>query len=207
MSVVFDFNDSLNEVAPEFPILLSVDVKGNEKSFCWWMSLVCLLFFCLHHSDRVQWVLCLISIVYSMILLLFLQCYLLMRREMTKELFVDGCLLCISFFCLHNSDRVQLVLCLISMIHSMILLLCLQSSCLLMRSERRVNCWWMSFLCLLSFVFTTQIECSECCVWFQWFTQWCCSWVSNSIPCWHEEKWRVNCWWMSFVFFLSSRLR
>ena len=34
MSVVFDFNDSLNEVAPEFPILLPVDVKGNEKSFC-----------------------------------------------------------------------------------------------------------------------------------------------------------------------------
>ena len=34
MSVVFDFNDSLNEVATEFPILLPVDVKVNEKSFC-----------------------------------------------------------------------------------------------------------------------------------------------------------------------------
>ena len=32
MSVVFDFNDSLNDVAPVPPMLLSVDVKRNEKS-------------------------------------------------------------------------------------------------------------------------------------------------------------------------------
>ena len=32
MSVVFDSNDSLNTVAPVSPMLLSVDVKGNEKS-------------------------------------------------------------------------------------------------------------------------------------------------------------------------------
>ena len=32
------------------------------------------------------------------------------------------------------------------------------------RIGRRVNCLWMSFVCLPSFVFTTQIEFSECCV-------------------------------------------
>ena len=31
MSVVFDFNASLNDVAPVYPISLSVDVKINEK--------------------------------------------------------------------------------------------------------------------------------------------------------------------------------
>ena len=31
MSVVFDFNASLNDVAPASPILLSVDTKRNEK--------------------------------------------------------------------------------------------------------------------------------------------------------------------------------
>ena len=32
VSVVFDFNDSLNDVVPVSPILLTVDVKRNEKS-------------------------------------------------------------------------------------------------------------------------------------------------------------------------------
>ena len=32
MSVVFDFNDSLSDVAPLSPILFPVDVKRNEKS-------------------------------------------------------------------------------------------------------------------------------------------------------------------------------
>ena len=32
MSVVFDFNDSLNDFAPASPMLLTVCVKGNERS-------------------------------------------------------------------------------------------------------------------------------------------------------------------------------
>ena len=32
VSVVFDFNDSLNDVAPLSPILLSVDEKRKERS-------------------------------------------------------------------------------------------------------------------------------------------------------------------------------
>ena len=31
VSVVFVFNDSLNDVAPVYPILLSVNVKRNEE--------------------------------------------------------------------------------------------------------------------------------------------------------------------------------
>ena len=31
VSVVFDFNDSLNDVAPVSPILLPIDVKRKEK--------------------------------------------------------------------------------------------------------------------------------------------------------------------------------
>ena len=114
---------------------------------------------------------------------------LFMRRERKKsELLMD--VFCVSsFFCLHDADWVQWVLCLISMIHSMMLFLCLQYCCLLMRRERnRVSYWWMSFVCL-SFVFTTQIEFNECCVWFQWFIQWRCSCVSNIVVCWWEEKW------------------
>ena len=77
--------------------------------------------------------------------------------------------------------------------------------------RERVSCWWMSFVCLLSFVFTTQIEYSECCVWFQWFTQWCCSCVSNAVPYWNEEKRKrkANCWWVfcASSFLLSSPSR
>ena len=53
MSVVFDFSDSLNDVAPVSPILLSVDMKRNEKSELL-VDVFCVLsFFCLHRSGRV----------------------------------------------------------------------------------------------------------------------------------------------------------
>ena len=42
---MFDFNASLNDVAPVFPILLSVDVMINKTKKCLWMSFVCLSFF------------------------------------------------------------------------------------------------------------------------------------------------------------------
>ena len=50
MSVVFDFNASFNDVAPVSPILLSVDVKRNEKSELL-MDVFCVSFLCLHISD------------------------------------------------------------------------------------------------------------------------------------------------------------
>ena len=51
VSVVFDFNDSLNDVDPLSPILLSVDVKGKEKSELL-IDVFCVSsFFCIHHQD------------------------------------------------------------------------------------------------------------------------------------------------------------
>ena len=51
MSVVLDFSDSLNDVAPVSPILLTVDVMKKEKSGLL-MDVICVSsFFCLHHSD------------------------------------------------------------------------------------------------------------------------------------------------------------
>ena len=51
VSVVFDFNDSLNDVVPVSPILFSVDVKRKEKSELL-MDVFCVpSFFCLHNPD------------------------------------------------------------------------------------------------------------------------------------------------------------
>ena len=52
MSVVFDFNDSLNDVAPVYPISFSVDVKRKKEKSEFLMDVFCVSsFFCLHHSD------------------------------------------------------------------------------------------------------------------------------------------------------------
>ena len=51
VSVVFDFNDSLNDVAPAFPILLPVIVNRKEKSELLMDVFCASSFFCLHNSD------------------------------------------------------------------------------------------------------------------------------------------------------------
>ena len=54
VSVVFDFNDSLNDVAPLSPMLLSVDVKRKGMSELL-MDVFCVYsFFCLHNPDKVH---------------------------------------------------------------------------------------------------------------------------------------------------------
>ena len=54
VSVVFDFNASLNDVTPVSPMKLSVDDMRMEKSELL-MDVFCVSsFFCLHSSDRVQ---------------------------------------------------------------------------------------------------------------------------------------------------------
>ena len=51
MSVVFDFNASLNDDAPVHPMLLSVNVMRMEKSELL-MDVFCMSsFFCLHLPD------------------------------------------------------------------------------------------------------------------------------------------------------------
>ena len=49
MSVVLDFNASLNADAPVPPMLLTIDVMGMEE----WIADECVLcvFFCFHNSD------------------------------------------------------------------------------------------------------------------------------------------------------------
>ena len=53
VSVVFDFNASLNDVAPVSPILFTVDLMRMEKSGLLMNAIVC-CFFCLHQPDRVS---------------------------------------------------------------------------------------------------------------------------------------------------------
>ena len=51
MSVVFDFNDSPNDVAPVSPMLLPVDAKKNEKSELL-MDVFCVSsFFCIYPTN------------------------------------------------------------------------------------------------------------------------------------------------------------
>ena len=53
VSSVFDFSDSLNDVAPSSPMLLSVVAMRKEKSELL-MDVFCVSSFSLHHPDRVQ---------------------------------------------------------------------------------------------------------------------------------------------------------
>ena len=51
VSVVFNFSDSLNDVASVFPMLFPVDKKRNEKSELL-IDVICVSsFFCIHDSD------------------------------------------------------------------------------------------------------------------------------------------------------------
>ena len=51
VSVVFDFNDSLNDVTPLSPMILSVGMKRNGKSELLVVVFCVSFFFCLHYSD------------------------------------------------------------------------------------------------------------------------------------------------------------
>ena len=53
MSVVFDFNASLNDVTPLSPMLLPVDAMRMEKSELL-MNVFCVPFFCIDHQDQVH---------------------------------------------------------------------------------------------------------------------------------------------------------
>ena len=50
---MFDFNASLNDVAPVSPMLLSVDLMRMKKERVVDGCHLC-CFFCLHHSDRAE---------------------------------------------------------------------------------------------------------------------------------------------------------
>ena len=55
MSVVFDFNDSLNDVTPLSPILFPVETIGEKKKSELLMDVFCVSsFFSLHCPNRVE---------------------------------------------------------------------------------------------------------------------------------------------------------
>ena len=51
VSVVFDFNDSLNDVVPVSPIMLSDDMMCNERLGLLMDAFCVSSFFCFHPSD------------------------------------------------------------------------------------------------------------------------------------------------------------
>ena len=146
-------------------VLHSMMLLLHHQSHClltWWeresellMDVFGVSFLCLHHPDWVQWVLCLISMIHSMMLLLCLLCCCLLIRERGKrDLLMD--IFCVSsFVCLHISDLARWVLCLISMLHPTTLLLCLQYRWLLAFSERKE---WIADRCLLCVFFCLHIS-------------------------------------------------
>ena len=154
---MFDFSALLNDATPVSPILLPVDMKRKGRVNCWRMTFTRLSFFCIHHSDGVQWVLCLISMIRLMMLLLFVQCCcLLIWREKEKEWFVDGCHLCV-FFLLFSPIRLRFVSVVFDFNASLNDVAPVSPILLpvdVKRLEKRVNRWWMPFVCLLSFVLT-----------------------------------------------------
>ena len=71
------------------------------------------------------------------------------KRKQKSGLLMD--VFCVSFFCIHNSGRVQRMLCLISMIHSAMLFLYHQCGCLYMIREKEKSDLLMNVFCVSSF--------------------------------------------------------
>ena len=54
VSVVFDFNASLNDVAPLFPISFPIDLVRIEKSWLFMDAICVFISFCVYHPDRAE---------------------------------------------------------------------------------------------------------------------------------------------------------
>ena len=123
MSAEFDFSASLKNVAPVSSMEFAVYLMRIEKSGLL-MDIICVLF---HLSSQLRSSSVSVVFVFNASLndnapvspMLFPVD--LMR--MKKECIVYGCHLCVVSFCVNSSDRERRVLCLISMHHSMMLLL------------------------------------------------------------------------------------
>ena len=182
MSVAFDFNASLNDVTPASPMSSPV---GTKKKWFVDGRLLCVIF-CIYMPDRVQWLLCLFSMIHSMMLFPYIQLCSLLKKENVRVfcwLLPFACLVCsqlkstlmsVAFDFNDSLNDVTPVSLIVLPVDDV--------------SMWKVIRWWTSFMYLFSFVLTTQIEFSECRVWFQWFTQWCCSCISDAVTWLHEEK-------------------
>ena len=184
VSVVFDFNDSLNDVVPVSPIPLPID----EEKWKEWIVDECLLcvFFLLPSHLRFRTV----SVVFVLsdslndivpVSPMSLPVYVMINEE---EWIVDGCILCV-FFLLPSRVRSSAVIVVFDFNDSLSDVVPVSPMSLPIDVKRNEEEWIVDgcLLCLLPFAFTTQIECSDCCVWFQRFTQWCCTSFSNLVVC------------------------
>ena len=153
------------------------------------MSFVCLLSFVftskIECSECCVWFQCFTQWRHSCVSNLVPCC----REKKWVEWIVDGCLLC-AFFLLSSHLRLSSVSVVFDFNASLNDVVPLPPILLTVdvKSKEKSDLLMDVFVSLLSFVFTTQIEFRECCVQFQWFTQWCCSCVSNLVPCWCKEK-------------------
>ena len=129
VSVVFDFNASLNDFAPVSPILLPVDLMRMEKSGLL-MDAICVLFllFSLSKQSFMSVVFVFSASLNDVAPLSPMLLPVYMTRMKKSELIMD-------VICVHISNRVLKLLCLISMLHSMISLLYLQFHRLLSDKE------------------------------------------------------------------------
>ena len=130
---MFDFNNSLNDVAPLSPMSFPVDVMSNEKSVLLVDAFNVSFFFLFSQvrSSRVSVVFSFNASLNDVAPFSPISFPVDVIRKEKSELLMD--VFCVSsFFCLHHSDRVSRVLRLFLMIHSMMLLLCLRSCYLLM---------------------------------------------------------------------------
>ena len=94
---------------------------------------------------------------------------------------------CCSFVKPSRSSSVSVLFVLIASLSDVAPLSSMMLPVYLMRIEKRGLL--MNVICVLVFfVFTIQIKCCKCCVWFQCFTYWCCPCVSNAVDCWFGEN-------------------
>ena len=151
-------------------------------------------FFCNHKTNWVQWVLCLISIIRLLKSSLFLQsCCLWVRWERRK---VNSWWMSFVRLLLYSRLRLSFVSVVFDFNDSLNDVAPVYLMLFAVYVKRKGKEWIVDECCLyiLPFVLTTQIERSECSVWFQWLTHWFYSCVSNLVVCWGEEKGkRVNC--------------
>ena len=154
------------------------------------------LFIDAHNLDEVQWMVCLVQMHQQMMLFLCLQCCcLLIGWDLKRR---DA--ICVSFHLSlqHKSSSVSVVFDFNASFSDDSPASPMLLSVDLMRMEECIVDWRHLFVA--SFVFTSQTYFSECCVWFQCITQWCCTCVSNAIVCLqYLSKEQVDCWRMPFV--------
>ena len=155
-------------------------------------------------KGRELWVLCLILTLHLMLLFQHLRAGFLLWWEKEKEWIVDGCLLCV-FFLFFSPLSLSSVSVVFDFNAS------LNDVAPASPNQFAETIEWkgdllMDVFCVFPFVFTTKVQFSECCVWFQSLTQWCDSCVSNSVVCWCDEKGMelIVDWCFLCVFLLFS---